>query len=373
MSQTEKLYLAAMGMLSPLGDSPEFTAASVTAGISAYQASDYENRHGEFVTMTGVPDKTYEDFDIEIDEGVEYCELYDRIIKMAILAAEQVFQRHPVSKPVPLILSLAENRPYDLNINPELLLDNLINQAELPIDPQQVRTVHTGRAAVIHSLDLAQGFLNGSQNDYVLVGASDSHWDSTVIALLDKAGRALAPGEKNAFAPGEGACFLLLTRQPEKALQIDGHLISLSNPGTAEEAGHLNSKEPYLGEGLHQAFQQALNNHQGDKIHSIYSSMNGEHHWAKEYGVATSRNQQHLADNLIHQHPADCLGDLGAASGAVLIALAVENLKKLPGPTCHLVYTSSDGPWRSALKVIKEALTPTNSHTFHQPKEVQSL
>ena len=359
MSHTQKLYLAATGMLSPLGNSPEMTAASLRAGISAYRVSDYENRQDGFITMAGIPEEIFTDFELEIDQGSECCERYDRIIKMAILAASQVFQRHPVSEPVPLVLSFAESLPYTPNISPEVMLDNLINLAKLPIDRRQVRTVHTGRAAVLQSLDLAQRFLYDLEQDYVLVGASDSYWDYSTLACLDEAERALAPGVTNGFAPGEGACFFLLTRHPEKALIQDGHIIALNPAGVAQEPGHLNSEHVYRGEGLHQAFMQALQAYEGEGIHSVYSSMNGEHYWAKEYGVAMTRNESSFCQDVQHHHPADSYGDLGATTGAALIALAAEDLRKIKGPATHLVYASSDSVWRAALRLEKIPLHPT--------------
>ena len=353
MSDTQKLYLAATGMITPVGDSPETTAASIKAGISAYRTSDYENRQDGFITMTGIPEEIFTNFELEIDQGSECCERYDRIIKMAILAASQVFQRHPVSESVPLVLSFAESLPGTPNISPKVILDNLINHAELPIDREQVRTVHTGRAAVLQSLDLAQRFLYDLEHDYVLVGASDSYWDDSTLACLDEAERALALGVKNGFAPGEGACFFLLTRHLEKAHVQDDHIIALNPTGVAQEPGHLNSEKAYRGEGLHQAFLQALQGYEGEGIHSVYSSMNGEHYWAKEYGVAMTRNESCFHQDVQHHHPADSYGDLGAATGAALIALAAEDLRKINGPATHLVYASSDNAWRAALLLEK--------------------
>jgi hypothetical protein len=64
--------------------------------------------------------------------------------------------------------------------------------------------------------------------------------------------------------------------------------------------------------------------HDGSPVHTIYSSMNGEHYWAKEYGVAMSRNPP-LRESKI-AHPADCVADLGTATGAVLTGMATKHL-----------------------------------------------
>jgi 3-oxoacyl-[acyl-carrier-protein] synthase-1 len=51
------------------------------------------------------------------------------------------------------------------------------------------------------------------------------------------------------------------------------------------------SDETYRGDGLDAAFKQALSEHAGEGIHTIYASMNGENYWAKEFGVAYLRNK----------------------------------------------------------------------------------
>jgi len=85
--------------------------------------------------------------------------------------------------------------------------------------------------------------------------------------------------------------FLLLTRHPERALTQSNHIIALCPPGSSQEPGHLLSDETYRGDGLDAAFKQALSEHAGEGIHTIYASMNGENYWAKEFGVAYLRNK----------------------------------------------------------------------------------
>ena len=86
---------------------------------------------------------------------------------------------------------------------------------------------------------------------------------------------------------------------------------------------------------------------------SIYSSMNGENHWAKEYGVACLRNSHAFKDPVYTEHPADCYGDLGSATATVLISLAAEHLFKNTEAQAHLVYSSSDTAKRGAIVLQK--------------------
>src|SRR5690606_24227704 len=118
----------------------------------------------------------------------------------------------------------------------------------------------------------------------------------------------------------------------------NGYRIVLHSPGIADEPGHLGSDEPYRGEGLDQAFKKALAGATVPPIHSIYSSMNGEDYWAREYGVAYIHNRQAFADPVTLQHPADCYGDIGSATAPVLIALAAQDLWTSSVARSHLLY-----------------------------------
>ena len=54
-----KLYIAGMGMITPVGWNDAMTAASVNAGICTYEASRYFTRSGEPITMARVPDPVF--------------------------------------------------------------------------------------------------------------------------------------------------------------------------------------------------------------------------------------------------------------------------------------------------------------------------
>jgi 3-oxoacyl-[acyl-carrier-protein] synthase-1 len=79
--------------------------------------------------------------------------------------------------------------------------------------------------------------------------------------------------------------------------------------------------------------------------------MNGESHWAKEWGVGFIRNRAAFHPDHGMHHPADCVGDTGAACGPLMTGLAALGLRDgyRRGPC--LVYCSSDDGPRAALAV----------------------
>lgn len=352
-SSQPRLYIAGMGMITSVGSDTAMTAAAVKAGISAYAESQYHNEQDQLITMASIPDAIFAATEAEIEEGDRYNEQQDHIVKMAIVALGEACAGQPIEKPIPLILAMPETPSQAKQITPSKLIRNLVHNCQPWINPELSRSLHSGRAAGVEALDFAYRYLYETYGDYLLIGGSDSYRHYARLDPLDAAGRLLAPGSQDSFAPGEAAAFLLLTRDPEKAMVRDGHILGLGQPGLAQEAGHLFSDEPYRGDGLDQAFKQALVGGSNPAISSIYSSMNGERHWAKELGVAQLRNRSAFRDPLAIEHPADAYGDIGSATAPALIALAANELLETPGARTHLVYSSSDYGLRGAVLVEK--------------------
>lgn len=351
MNETPKLYIAGMGMVTPVGGNVAMTAAAVEVGISAYKSSNFTTANDEKITMARVPDEMIGVFQGEIDYGSRFNPRHDRVIRIAILALQQACKQHTTEYAVPLLLAMPEIKTDSDGLSS--FVENLANNLQPWIDPSISRSIHSGRASGIEAIDFAFKYLHGPQYPYILIGGSDSHEDSSRLMPLDKDKRLLTLGAADAFAPGEAAGFLLLTPQIELAQQRNGKVIAISTPGIADETGHLFSETPYLGNGLNEAFKKALINQPENTIHSIYSSMNGENHWAKEFGVAQIRNRKFFHDHVRIQHPADCYGDLGSATATTLIALAAEHLFKNSKAQAHLVYSSSDTAKRGAIVVEK--------------------
>jgi len=356
MSDKPKLYIAGMGMITPVGFDVASTAAAVRAGVSGYAETEYTDQNGLPITLASVPDLALDELEADIGEGDRYDARHYRVIKMAIIAIREACAHRTTKQPIPLLLAMPEVLADAVQDDVEglvPLIQTLAQNCKPWIHPAQSRSIYSGRAAGIEAIDFAFRYLSDLSSDYILIGGSDSYRDYSRLDPLGEAGRLLVQGSLNAFAPGEAAAFLLLTRRPELALVRNGHVIALNPPGIAEEAGHLGSSEPYRGDGLDQAFKKALMNHEQANIHSIYSSMNGENHWAKEYGVAYMRNKAIFAESLKAEHPADCYGDLGSATSPALIALAAEQLLRETNATMHLVYGSSDTAKRGAVVIEK--------------------
>ncbi len=351
MTETPKLYIAGMGMITPVGGNVAMTVAAVEAGISGYRASDFINSKGNPATLALVPRQLFADMQVNIGEGDRFNEQHDRIIRMAIGAIQEACCYCEIETSIPLVLAMPDTH-RDLS-GLVSFTQSLAENCAPMIDINLTRSIYSGRAAGIEAIDFAFKYLLDFAANFILIGGSDCHIDDEYLYKLDREKRLLAVDNPDGFAPGEGAGFILLTRHPELAQVRNGKMIAINKPGVAEEKGHLSSEDVYRGDGLDQAFKSALINHHEQKIQTIYSSMNGENFWAKEMGVAQVRNRKSFKENVTIRHPADCYGDLGAATATTLISLAAENLFKNKKINSHLVYASSDTSKRGAIVVEK--------------------
>ena len=277
-----------------------------------------------------------------------------RLIRLAMPALQEALSHYPSDQPIPLFLAGPEPLYTNVKVTTAKILTHIKMQTNANIDVPSSRYFATGRAGLIDAIDMAFRYFSATNAAYVVVGGVDSYLDAATLGNLDAEDRILAENVANAFAPGEGASFLLL-RNPAINSNETQNETALFEPGIATEKGHRYSGEPYLGKGLADAFRIAIANGSGEKISTIFSTMNGENFFAKEFGVASIRNQSALHEKCKHEHPIDCFGDMGAATAAVLIALAQYRLLKSTGTTQNLVYCSADMSGRGALCLVKIA------------------
>lgn len=350
MNPSPKVFIAGIGMVTPLGADAPMTAALVRAGASAYKESDFLLDDDEPVRLARVPQELLDSsLDASSIEGTITLR-QARLLQLAKLALTQLAPRLPKDIKLPLFLAGPEqlvegDRPID-----QAFLKNLAQQSGVALDLETSRVISTGRAGSIAAVDLAFRLFAGSDERFALVGGVDTYYDAGILEHLLQNERLLVGKNTDGFIPGEGAAFLLLTRQPV-SLPGATQQVSLSEPGLASEPGHRGSPQPYRGDGLAQACSVALAQAAAPKVHTLYSSMNGEHLFIKEHGVAMIRNSEYLSEHLKVEHPADCFGDLGAAFGPVAIGLTAFYQTHGKARTPCLICCSSDKDARAAIVV----------------------
>lgn len=339
----QTVFLAGSGMITPIGAGVEMVNASVQARINRYQQSNIVGNDGELLRMALVPRAAWKDAINKKQLQGEFTPRQRRMLRLATLALKDLACELP-KQAVPLFLAGPE---FDLG-SPGIdggFIQNLAQQSGVEIDFQNSRFMGIGRAGGINVIETAFRYFEASDNHYAIVGGVDSYYDVETMNALDNAQRLLSGSAFDGFVPGEGAGFLLLISPNAPQDVLKSAIACLHVPGVACEEGHILGDGLFRGDGLSEAFTSAVSV-ASKPINCLFSSENGEMHYAKELNTALMRNQSAMSDRYQVSRPAEYFGDLGAAFAAVAIGLASVNLTK---DYSSLIYGSSDSGARAAL------------------------
>jgi 3-oxoacyl-[acyl-carrier-protein] synthase-1 len=346
----DPVVVVAVGMMTAVGISAAETAASVRAAAMGFAETSMRDHFVDPFVLAVVPEAALP----PLHETLATSGLTSRERRMLRLATLPLTEcLAPLKKSVrpALMLSLPESETA-LLLEPNQFVRWLAIQCDDSFDPAVSDASEVGRAGGLFAIGRAVDRIQSGRASFALAGGVDTYYDLYVLAMLDVQKRVKSEVHLDGFIPGEGAGFVLLAS--ESAARNAGltSLGRISAPTRGFEAGHLSSEEIYRGDGLASAVQQLVSSGGVDlPIADVYSSMNGENHWAKEWGVSFIRNSAAFAADHGFHHPADCYGDTGAACGPLMVGLALLGLNGGYRRRPTMVYCSSDRGDRAALAI----------------------
>ncbi|RWM14545.1 MAG: beta-ketoacyl synthase [Mesorhizobium sp.] len=341
MAGGNTIVIVGIGARTPLGFSAEASAAAVRAGISAIQDHPYMiDRVGERMKVT-------------LDSGIDAAlNGPDRAVAIAVgpaLDALAPLRMTDPSLPVALILSTGEPRPgqdgdFAARIDARLRA-KLSAQVSLAGGGSNAGGHAGGMLAIHHGCRMLQE----GKAQFCLVGGVDSYLEPETLEWLDEREQLHSDENTYGFCPGEGAGFCLMTKlQTARRLAIQP-LLEVVCTSVAFEENKIKTRTVCLGEGLSTAFQLLFEQAPTDPVDRIICDMNGERYRGNEYGFAVLRNPGRFRDAADFETPADCWGDVGAASGPLFVSLVAQAEARgyRKGPL-SLIWASSENGTRAA-------------------------
>ena len=352
MSKSE-VVISSVGMITAVGNNAEQTAANVRAGTTRYGQVPMAGALGFKYTAAVIPRAGLPPLPEALTNRDFFTRREGLLLSMALVALKNCRENASAQCP-PLYLALPEHettRP----LNHGLLLDDLATLAPKSFNRAKSRAEWKGRAGGLLALAEAIRTVQDGAEPFAMVGGVDTFYDPWILPHLDFPDKWRVKSDENgdwavdSFVPGEGAGFLLIARRPEAAKAGLPALAAVTPFAEGFEPGFWGSTEPYLGEGLSGAVQKLLGETPPPApIREVYSTMNGESYWAKEWGVARVRSAAAFAEGEQINHPAEYFGDVGAASGPILAGLAAIGISQGYRQSPALVYASSDFGLRAA-------------------------
>jgi 3-oxoacyl-[acyl-carrier-protein] synthase I len=226
----------------------------------------------------------------------------------------------------------------------------LAGLAEVLID----QSGHTGALAL--TLPAGQ-LLQSGRVDHCVVLAVDSLLSLDRLAALDAVYRLKSLRGVDGIIPGEAAVALLLERADSPAGRRA--LARLGPLQAAVESQPFTSVAASTGVALSAVLRSACAEAPPLPVSWLLADLNGESYRAHEWGLARARLGSQLRQPLRLVHPADCLGEVGAAIGGVLLSCAIEGFARGRAPdTRAVLFAGADDGARVAMTVHPPDASP---------------
>ncbi len=353
--QTPRIVITGIGAITPVGATAEQSCAAIAAGIMRF------NEHAYYQCTPEDPewDEPLPLFVSDVPVLDPFLDGAERLLQLALPALSEVMAKAKLKRRdlehCGLMVSLpqADKAVNALNLPakfvPALCKLTGLNTFKL------WKTSQTGHTGVFTLIQSAMQKLKAGDVETCIVGGVESYLLEERLDTLDAAWRLRSGRTVDGFIPGEAAVMLLLETAAHAKARGAPILATLGPLGAATEPETIHSQKNSTGEGLSQAIENALQaSTAGPGLDTVYGSLNGESYYAFEWGVTLTRLNAVLAALKPLIHPADAIGDTGAATGGLLLALATEAFKKHPAPSAtSLLWTSADNGHRMALTLQK--------------------
>jgi 3-oxoacyl-[acyl-carrier-protein] synthase-1 len=268
--------------------------------------------------------------------------------RAVVLAIEECLEDVPRSDwpLIPLLLCVAEperpGRPEGLD---STLLSEIQEELGESFAPESI-VISRGRTGAVVALERARHMLYERNTYRVLVAGTDSLLNAETLDYYQRQDRLLTSTNSNGFMPGEAAGALLMARPIQRGR------LSCAGIGFGVERSTINSEQPLRAHGLSQAIRNALAE-AGCEMRDIdmrVTDLSGEHYYFKEAALALGRTLRGRRNNVALWHPAECVGETGAAAGFIALAVAEAACRKgyATGPGI-LGHFADDGGQRAAV------------------------
>lgn len=221
-------------------------------------------------------------------------------------------------------------------------LEPLVSALGFSIPSSNIRLFTQGHAGTALALQAGLRRLAAREMERLLLIAVDSYIDGLRLEGLVEKGRLKTEEQSVGFSPGEAGVALLFETEPGARRRNTRALGQVLAVATDQEPAQLPRIQ--RGRALTRCTQRLLDetapsaSFRGD----LYNDLNGETWRAQEWGHVRVNLSQRMDLSQWHL-PCNSVGDVGAASGALGICLALHSRASFQGSEPHsLVLSSSD-------------------------------
>lgn len=354
------MVVTALGAHTAVGPGVDQTCASIRAGIARLQANE------EFVALTPELAETLPD-PISFAPAPSLAAKKGLEERLVALAAKAIVNLVPQSgltragfRDTHLFLALPENaREGVSDLDGERMIRAIRKASSLTFEAGQA-AFYGGHVAALLALDAARQLISKKEGARCLIAAADSNVLDANLDWLDRSWRLKSQRNVDGFIPGEAGGAFLVEGAAAAARRGAAVLARVTGIGMGEEANSFFSDAQSTGAGLSSAIGAACADTAQQPIRWVICDLNGESYRGREWGIAYTRLASRFQSPVIW-HPAENIGDIGAASSAVHIAAASRAFARGYAPADRaLIWCAADSKRRAACVIG----APGKPHSF---------
>ncbi|MBS0447267.1 MAG: hypothetical protein JSR59_15110 [Proteobacteria bacterium] len=346
----ERVCVLATGARTCVGATAPASAAAIRAGMALFAEHPFMiDRHGEPMIVAR---DSFLPPEMPLKMRLGNLASSAAGEALAVLECVEAARRPPLT----LQVGLPEPRPGLPGDIEATLAERLQQTIGAAVALEGISFSRNGHSAGLLAIGSTAARIAAGAPGLFLAGGVDSYLEPETLEWLDQQGQLHGPQNTWGFVPGEAAAFCLLAgAATARRLGMEPRLW-VASFGSAREQHRIKTDSLCVGLGLSDAVRQAAAGlPPGSRIDQALCDFNGEPYRGDELGYTIVRTAEHFVSPGDFVTPADCWGDVGAASGpaSAMLAVMAGTRGYARGPLA-LACASSEGGARAAL-VIESA------------------
>jgi 3-oxoacyl-[acyl-carrier-protein] synthase-1 len=337
---SQPLVLTAVGAVSAVGATATQTCAAIRGGLAGFA------EHPFFESLPHDP---------EWEPGVDpAAEGEDRLVELAAPALVELGRSAGLRRAdLPRTALLVALPALDGCVEEWGLEGSFVSRLQRVTGLSEIgflRTRHAGHTGVFALVEEAQRMLTSGEHQFCILLGVDSFLSPDRMELWDEAWRLRSERNVDGFVPGEAASALLL-ELPERAQERSARVLAkIEALGFGLEPNPQSGAESSTGAGLCEVLGDVIPPDRPARW--VCCDLNGESYRAFEWGLAQVRLASALEGLRLLDHPADCTGDVGAATGGLLVSHVAHGFaRSRTVPHNAALWAADDDGHRAALRL----------------------
>lgn len=337
----QPLAILKSGLVCGVGLDAPSACAAIRCAIDNFQETRFMDKGGEWIIGSSVP--------LE-----QPWRGRTKLLKMAAMAVRECMDGIGENIPpeIPLLLCVAEHeRMGRIDGLDDKLFGELERELGYRFHATDSLVIPHGRVSAAVALKHARNLIYEKQHAFVLIAGVDSLLVAPTLSALEENFRLLTSQNSNGFIPGEAGSAVLVSRP----LPNGGEPQLLCNGlGFAVEEATIDAEIPLRADGLTKAIKAALleaNCELGDLDFRI-TDISGDQYYFKEAELALNRVLRKHKEHFYIWHPADCIGEVGAAIGPALLTIALASCQKAYAYGNHIICQQGNDAGQRAATIL---------------------